>query len=55
MEMPPDTLAVFEVHEVVATAASVEPSVTTEQPASGSLGTHRTTSSNSNTEEALLI
>ena len=31
MEMPPDTLAVFGVNEVVAT---VEPSVTTEQAAS---------------------
>ncbi len=46
MEMPPDTLAVFGVNEVVVT---VEPSVTTEQADSGSLGTHRTRSSNSNT------
>ena len=46
MEMPPDTLAAFGVNEVVVT---VEPSVTTEQAASGSLGTHRPRSSNSNT------
>jgi hypothetical protein len=38
LEMPPDTLSSFRVNEVVTT---VEPSVTTEQAASGSLGTHR--------------
>ena len=46
MEMHPDTLAAFGVNEV---AATVEPSVTTEQAACGSLGTHRARSSNSNT------
>ena len=46
MKMPPDTLASFGVNEVVVT---VEPSVTTERAASGSLGTHRPRSSNSNT------
>ncbi len=48
MEMTPDTLAAFGVNEVPAT---VEPSVTTEQAASGSLGTHRARArtSNSNT------
>ena len=46
MEIPADTLAAFGVDEV---AVTVEPSVTTEQTAAGSLGTHRVRSSNSNT------
>ena len=48
MEMPPDTLEAVGVNEVFV-VVTVDTSFTTEQVASGSLGTHRARSSNSNT------
>ena len=49
MEMPPNTLEDGGVNELFV-AVTVDASFTTEHAASGSLGTHRTRSSNSNTE-----
>jgi hypothetical protein len=49
MEMPPDTLETVEINDLFV-ALGVDTSFTTEQAASGSSGTHRVISSNSNTE-----
>ena len=49
MEMTPDTLKAVEVNELFV-AVAVDSSVTTEQAAFASLGTHRAISSNSNTD-----
>ena len=49
MEMPPDTVETVGVNELFV-AVGVDVSLTTEEAASGSLGTHRAISSNSNTE-----
>jgi hypothetical protein len=49
MEMPPDTLETVGVNELFVTVG-VDVSFTTEEASSGSLGTHRAISSNSNTE-----
>ena len=49
MEMSPDTLEAVGVNELFV-AVGVDVSFTTEQAASGSSGTHRAISSNSNTE-----
>jgi len=49
MEMPPDTLEAVGINELFV-AVGVDASFTTEQAASGSSGTHRAISSNSNTE-----
>ena len=49
MEMPPDTLEAVGINELFV-AVGVDASFTTEQAASGSSGTHRSISSNSNTE-----
>ncbi len=49
MEMPPDTLEAVGVNELFV-VVGVDVSFTTEEASSGSLGTHRAISSNSNTE-----
>ncbi len=49
MEMPPETLKSDGVNELFV-AVAVDASFTTEQATSGSLGTHRAVSSNSNTD-----
>ena len=54
MDMPPDSLEAGGVNEL-SVAVAVDESLTTEQAASGCLGTHRERSSNSNTEFISII
>ena len=54
MEMPPDSLEVGGVNEL-SDAVAVDESFTTEQAASGSLGTHRERSSNSHIDFISII